>query len=94
MRSGRFVAEAVAAHHSNEYAYAAATEFEHADGRIVVEATAAHHLDADMNAAATEFDHMDTTTRHPNENTNATAAATKEKAKRREVMSKSQEKQK
>ena len=40
MRSGSLVAEAEAAHHSNECANAAATVFEHADGRLVVEAAA------------------------------------------------------
>ena len=81
LRSGRFVAEAEAAHHSNEYANAAATEFEHADGRLVVGAAAARHSNADTNAAAVDTEKAErrlvaeaTSTRNRGEDTNAAAA--------------------
>ena len=58
------------------------TEFEHVDGKLVEKDTATHHLNNGTSAAAATFILC--------EDTNA--AAFKEKAKKREVMSRSQEK--
>ena len=81
MRSGRLVAEAEAAHHSTEDAYAAATEFEHVDGRLVAAAAAARHSNDGTNAAAVETEQAEsrlvaeaTATRNRGEDTNAAAA--------------------
>ena len=78
---GRLVAEAATALHSIGNAFAESIEFNHADGGTVVGAAAALDLDEDASttAATCAFD----------EDTNAAAAV--EKAKRRDVMSKSQE---
>ena len=104
MRSGRLVAEAAAARHSNGGMNAAATEFEHVDGRFVVGATAARNRGEGTNAeAALNLDEGASTTAAPNlgEDTHAAvtcnpsedtnAAAAEENAKGTEVMSRSQE---
>ena len=48
-RSGRLVVGSEAAHHSNDEANAALTEFERADGGLVVETAAARHSNEDTN---------------------------------------------
>ena len=71
--------------------FAESTKFEHADGRLVVGAAAALDLDEDTSIAAKNLgkDTHAAATCNLSEDTNAAAA--KEKAKRRDVMSKSQE---
>ena len=97
-RSGRLVMGSEAAHHSNDDANAAITEFDRADGRLVVEAAAARHLHEDANAAAAETEQAEsrlvaeaTATYNRGDDTHAAAAASKEKVDRTEVMSRSQE---
>ena len=126
-RSGRLGVGAEAAHHANDEANAAATEFERADGRLIVEAAAARHMNEDANAAVSHrVRHADgglvvedaaarhfneetngaaeeteqaesrlvaeaTTTCDRGDDTNAAAAASKEKVDGTEVMSRPQE---
>ena len=78
----RFVVEAAAAPHSIGNAVAESTEYEHADGRLVVGAAAPLDLDEDASTTAAATCAL-------SEDTNAAAA--REKAKRGDVMSKSQE---
>ena len=82
MRYGRLVVEAEAAHHSKEYANAAATVSEHAAVRLVAEAAAARHSNDDTNAAAVDTEQAEsilvveaTATRNRGEDTDAAAAA-------------------
>ena len=79
---GRLVTEAAAELHSNGTAFGGTTESEQADGRLVEEAAAALDLDEDASTKAAATCAL-------SEDTNA--AAEIEKAKRRDVMSKSQE---
>ena len=92
-RSGRLVVGAEAAHHSNDEANAAATEFEHADGRLVAEGmkTRTPQL-LKTEQAENRLVAEATATCNRGVDTNAAAAASKEKTDRTEVMSRSQEK--